>query len=233
MIFGYNTDVKTEDVVYHVQTEDRGEKHPVIDSVIYMKGRIVDRRRTSYQPGETTPDQLQEMVKGQHRELVEAIRGGTYVPPEQAPAPTAAAAEKHQAPAPAAAAEKQQSPAPAAAAEKQQSPAPPAPVAQPAPSPPALELTNASEIEQDGRLLFRLRLCDRASGQPLPGAVVRAVLAPGEEQEARGEATTSAEGMAEVGFEPPSAEGGVVLFQAAAGGVSEVVKFRLLRSPEQ
>ena len=62
MIFGYNTDVKSGDVVYHVQTEDRGEKNPVIDSVIYVKGRIVDRRRTPYQPGQVTPDKLQEMV---------------------------------------------------------------------------------------------------------------------------------------------------------------------------
>ncbi len=132
MIFGYNTDVKAGDTVYHVQTEDRGEKNPVIDSVIYMGGRIVDRRRTAYQPGETKPEQLQEMVKQQHRELVEAIRGETYVPPEKPP--------------------------PQAAPAKRPAPAPSAPVST------ALELTNAGDIEQDGRLLFRLQIRDRANG---------------------------------------------------------------------
>ena len=195
MIFGYNTDVKAGDTVYHVQTEDRGEKHPVIDSVIYRGGRIVDRRRTSYQPGETTPEQLQEMVKRQHRELVEAIRGGTYVPPEKPP--------------------------------------PRASAKQPPPASPALELTNARDIEQDGQLLFQLRVRDRANGQPLSDTLVRAVLAPGEVQETRGETTTSAEGIAEIRFDSPAAKEGVVLFHAAAGGTSEVLKFRLLRHPEE
>lgn len=92
MIFGYNTDVKSGDTVYHVQTEDRGEKNPVIDSVIYVKGRIIDRRRTQYEPTATRSERLQEMVKQQHRELVEAIRGGTYVPPEEGSPPAAAVA---------------------------------------------------------------------------------------------------------------------------------------------
>ena len=79
MIFGFNTDVTGKDAVYHVQTEDRGAKHPVIDSIIYLSGRIVDRRRTSYDPGEVPPAQIEEMVRKQHKELVEAIRAGTFV----------------------------------------------------------------------------------------------------------------------------------------------------------
>ena len=80
MIFGFNTDVPGKDAVYHVQTEDRGEKNPVIDSIIYVGGKIVDRRRTPYVPSEVTPELLSEMVRKQHRELVEAIRTGTFVP---------------------------------------------------------------------------------------------------------------------------------------------------------
>ena len=80
MIFGYNTDVQAPSGVYHVQTEDRGEKNPVIDSVIYVKGQILDKRRTKYVPGEVTPEQLKEMVKNQHRELVDSIKAGTFVP---------------------------------------------------------------------------------------------------------------------------------------------------------
>ena len=80
MIFGFNTDVDGKDAVYHVQTEDRGEKNPVIDSIIYIKGKIVDRRRTPYVPSEVTTAQIEEMVRHQHRELVEAIRSGSYSP---------------------------------------------------------------------------------------------------------------------------------------------------------
>lgn len=90
MIFGFNTDVAGKDGSYHVQTEDRGPKHPVIDSIIYMGGgKIVDRRRTDYDPAEVTQKQIEEMVRKQHKELVDAIRSGTYVRPaaeEQKPA---------------------------------------------------------------------------------------------------------------------------------------------------
>ena len=80
MIFGYNTDVKAGEDTYHVQTEDRGEKHPVIDSVIYHKGRILDRKRTPYVPTEVSPEQVKSMVTNQHRVLVESIRSGAFVP---------------------------------------------------------------------------------------------------------------------------------------------------------
>ncbi|OFW27748.1 MAG: hypothetical protein A3J28_00465 [Acidobacteria bacterium RIFCSPLOWO2_12_FULL_60_22] len=80
MIFGFNTDVTGKDAVYHVQTEDRGAKHPVIDSIIYLSGRIVDRRQTSYDPSQVIPAQIEEMVRKQHKELVDAIRAGTFVP---------------------------------------------------------------------------------------------------------------------------------------------------------
>ena len=82
MIFGFNTEAVGKDGVYHVQTEDRGAKNPVIDSMIYMGGKIVDRRRTPYVPSELSTAQIEEMVRKQHKELVDAIRSGTYVRPE-------------------------------------------------------------------------------------------------------------------------------------------------------
>ena len=85
MIFGFNTDVAGKDGSYHVQTEDRGPKHPVIDSIIYMGGgKIVDRRRTEYDPADVTQKQIEEMVRRQHKELVDAIRSGAYVRPSAA-----------------------------------------------------------------------------------------------------------------------------------------------------
>jgi hypothetical protein len=206
MIFGYNTDVKSGNTVYHVQTEDRGEKNPVIDSVIYVKGQIVERRRTPYDLAQTAPERLQEMVKQQHRSLVDAIRGGNYAPP---------GAEETAAPAPA--------PAAVAAA---------APAAAPAPAAcePAIELLNAADIESAGRLLFRVLVRQGPGGGPLAGAAVEGILQCGEGADARAQAAASDDGVAEIVFEPPQAGSADVLFCAAAAGLRSIVKYRLSRA---
>ncbi len=206
MIFGYNTDVKSGNTVYHVQTEDRGERNPVIDSVIYVKGRIVDRRRTPYQPGESSAERLQEMVKQQHRELVDSIRSGTYMLPE-------------------AAANQETVAMPAVAVVPKAGDGAPAKVE--APVVLSLELTNARDVEKDGRLQFRLRVLDRGNGRPLAGAVVRAVLDPGAQREARRQASASSDGTADIRFDASGREDLTVLFQATAEDGVEFLKFRL------
>lgn len=80
MIFGFNTDVPASGKTYHVQTEDRGAKNPVVDSIIYLGGKIVDRVRTPYDPARSTQDEVETLVRNQHRELVESIRSGTFTP---------------------------------------------------------------------------------------------------------------------------------------------------------
>ncbi|OFV99612.1 MAG: hypothetical protein A3F68_08320 [Acidobacteria bacterium RIFCSPLOWO2_12_FULL_54_10] len=83
MIFGFNTDVAGKDGVYHVQTEDRGEKHPVVDTIIYVKGKIVHRQQTKYAPGELSKTDIEEMVRRQHKEWVETIRAGQFASQSQ------------------------------------------------------------------------------------------------------------------------------------------------------
>jgi hypothetical protein len=80
MIFGFNTDVPANGKTYHVQTEDRGAKNPVIDSIIYLGGKIVDRVRTPYDFANSTQEQIEALVRSQHRELVDSIRWGTFTP---------------------------------------------------------------------------------------------------------------------------------------------------------
>ncbi len=82
MITGFNTDVKQGDTVYHVQTEDKGANNPLILSLIYVKGTILDAFRTRYQDFlqseaflETT---LQKILEFQHRQIVGAIKRGKY-----------------------------------------------------------------------------------------------------------------------------------------------------------
>jgi len=48
MLFGHNSNVKVGETVYHVQTEDRGTSHAVIDTMVYHSGRVLHRRANSY-----------------------------------------------------------------------------------------------------------------------------------------------------------------------------------------
>jgi len=89
---GFNTDVRVGDQVFHVQTEDRGPSHPVIDTAIYQHGRILHRRTTSYDhltvSVEFGEDALHERVAAQHRGVIEDLRSGVLA------AEIAAAAEQ-------------------------------------------------------------------------------------------------------------------------------------------
>ncbi len=80
MSSGFNTDVKVGEHVFHVQTEDRGPNHPIIDTVVYQQGRILHRRASNYEQGaDAVPfsaAELRRRVEEQHRAVIEAIRSG-------------------------------------------------------------------------------------------------------------------------------------------------------------
>ncbi|MCL4522721.1 MAG: hypothetical protein M1453_02310 [Acidobacteria bacterium] len=95
VIFGFNTDLRVGSVVYHVQTEDRGDVNPVIDTTIYSKGRILHRRVNSYkefrESPEFNPTALRERLEVQHRAIIDELRSGALafeaVPAAAAPSP--------------------------------------------------------------------------------------------------------------------------------------------------
>src|SRR5271155_1693310 len=80
MSSGFNTDVKVGEHVFHVQTEDRGPNHPIIDTVVYQNGRILHRRASNYEQGTDaapfTAEELRRRVEEQHRSVIEALRSG-------------------------------------------------------------------------------------------------------------------------------------------------------------
>ena len=41
MITGFNTDVKHKNRVFHIQTEDKGEDNPYVESLVYVGGEIL------------------------------------------------------------------------------------------------------------------------------------------------------------------------------------------------
>lgn len=79
MITGFNTDVPHEGHVYHVQTEDRGKDNPVLESLVYIGGTIVAKKRTPYpQPlnEEAGHEALASLLKRQHQVIIAAIKAG-------------------------------------------------------------------------------------------------------------------------------------------------------------
>jgi hypothetical protein len=85
MLTGFNTDVNHEGKTFHVQTEDKGESNPVIETLIYEGGQILASRRQDYaeQAGSgMSRETLVALMERQHQAVVRDIRLGKYDPPE-------------------------------------------------------------------------------------------------------------------------------------------------------
>jgi hypothetical protein len=86
MLTGFNTDVRHDERTFHVQTEDRGDENPIIETLIYEGGRILDARRRDYADlagNGLTRERLSELIERQHQNVVRDIRLGKYDPPER------------------------------------------------------------------------------------------------------------------------------------------------------
>ncbi len=99
MIFGFNTDIRHEETVYHVQSEAR-EAEQLLQTQVFVRGRCIGKRAFSYASGieqlesgdqsflpaevnEGTnidginKDQYKEkLLRDQHRQVLDAIREG-------------------------------------------------------------------------------------------------------------------------------------------------------------
>ncbi|HKF44790.1 MAG TPA: hypothetical protein VKG01_16955 [Thermoanaerobaculia bacterium] len=85
MITGYNTDVPHNKRVFHVQTEDKGDATPEIESLVYVGGEILATQRTSYaEVVESGRDDrvIQEMLERQHRTVIASIQQGRFDGPD-------------------------------------------------------------------------------------------------------------------------------------------------------
>ncbi len=76
-IFGFNTDTKVGDTVYHVQSEAR-ENDLLLQTQVFVKGHCIGKRASSYaertvQPGFSI-ELMHELLKAQHRMMLEAVR---------------------------------------------------------------------------------------------------------------------------------------------------------------
>jgi hypothetical protein len=78
-IFGFNTDVKHADVVYHVQSEAR-QNDLLLQTLVFVKGQCMGKQAFSYakelsHPGFST-EAMHELLKTQHKTVLDAIQQG-------------------------------------------------------------------------------------------------------------------------------------------------------------
>jgi hypothetical protein len=79
MIFGFNTDVKQGDTVYHVQSEAR-ENELILQTQVFVRGRCIGKRATPYAErlaqGDFTDQHKEQILRDQHRLVLDSIREG-------------------------------------------------------------------------------------------------------------------------------------------------------------
>src|ERR1700738_1484869 len=79
MIFGFNTDVKHAETIYHVQSEAR-ESELKLQTQVFVRGRCVGKTAVSYaaSAGQApfADTEKEQRLREQHRQVLDAIREG-------------------------------------------------------------------------------------------------------------------------------------------------------------
>ncbi len=213
MIFGFNTDIKFNDTVYHVQSEAR-KAEKLLQTQVFVRGRCIGKKATSYAELEKAPDftedHMHDMLKTQHRGMLDGIRDGKLNEmlgldangqPLPAPAPAAAMAA---------------APAPEAAAA-------PAPVGM------AIQWTNADAVYDQCSVVMKLVVTDNGAG--VEGAQLTSRLNIANDAPIYSQAVTDASGKAEIKIflDENALREAAVLVQAKAGERVATKKFVLRR----
>jgi hypothetical protein len=84
VITGFNTDIKHNEKVYHIQTEDKGLQNPYIESLVYVGGEILASKKTSYAEqvkGGVDEKWIGSLMEQQHRTMIAAIKRGRFDTP--------------------------------------------------------------------------------------------------------------------------------------------------------
>jgi len=217
MIFGFNTDIRHQDTVYHVQSEAR-EGEQLLQTQVFVRGRCIGKRAISYASilapsGQTTADQnanrtgasqdladqekdrqqekdqqKEKMLRDQHREVLDAIREGRLDSVlDKRDAPEALAAIKEL----------------------------------------DLEWTNADSVHSSGTLIMNLRVTE--GGDPIQGARLTFRFARPNAAPYYAQILTDAAGNAEmrIQVDESSLPDASVLVQASFAGRTATRKFQL------
>lgn len=216
MLFGHNTDVHFEGTMLHVQTEDRGAAHALIDTSVYHKGRVLHRRTNNYfdlLPLDPDREQLlRKRIDEQHRTIVEGIRSGAL----QITLPAVAVAV-----------------APAAAATKTAAPATASGAASPAQGVSdtaalSLELINGKTWLQGKRAYLQVVVRRKENRKVAAGALVTARVEGGDRRAEISELSDST-GLARLEFSIPDVIGeeSCLVIEAMLGKLKGQIRFQM------
>lgn len=211
MVFGHNTNLKVGNITFHLQTEDRGESHGLIDTTVYYHGRVLHRRSNSYFDllplNEDREQALKLRLDEQHRTVIEEIRSGAL---QLSIPPLVDASHPAEKPVPANAAQAQQ------ATERRKL---------------QLELTNAKSWLSGRHAKLQVSVREE-NGQPVLGAQIRVEI-EGSENGTAHLGQTGAQGQAQIEFDMPrinSQEAALVIHAENSSGEGQL-RFALRAKP--
>jgi hypothetical protein len=206
MIFGFNTDIKHADTVYHVQSEAR-QAEQLLQTQVFVRGRCIGKHANSYAQhhsrADFSDDLMHELLKEQHRTVIDSIRNGTLDELLLGHAATPASNPK---------------PAESAGSPESQF---------------TLEFLNPDALAADGAVVLRFRVAENSSC--VSGAkLISKLSAPALSEPLFTQATTGSDGVGELriplnGTTPDEAS---VLVQATLDGRTATRKF-ILRPRQQ
>lgn len=199
MLLGHNSNVTVAGTTFHVQTEEGGPVHALIDTTVYFHGHVLHRRTNNYfDLLPLDPDReraLKFRVSEQHRSIVEEIRSGKLT--LAVPADEKAAAPKG------------------------------GPDSSSASNPLRLELLNAKSWLTGKRALLQVAVRDQAN-HAVAGVTVTAKV-EGAAQPAEFSAGTGSSGHAQFEFDMPrlSGTGAALVIEASNGSAQAHLRFQL------
>lgn len=206
MLFGHNTNVTVADKTYHVQTEDRGTGHAILETTVYWGGRVMHRRTNSY--GDLLPldpkreQALKSRLDEQHEKVLEELRSGSLKFVYQGVASSGAAR-------------------------------PAAPVAGAQARSISLELLNGKAWLASGRATLQVAVRAKENGAAIPGARVIARI-DGAATPTEFSTATGAEGRAQLAFDMPRLSGAepALVIEARYGESQGILRFQLRAKPK-
>jgi len=211
MVFGHNTNIKLGAVIFHVQTEDRGESRALIDTTVYFKGKVLHRRTNNYYDLLPLDEDRRQAMKlrldEQHRAVLEEIRSGEL----QLAIPHSMQAPAAEVSLPSFSVEQ------VAVPRADQGVGEPPRKKEPVVSEPhklVLELANASSWLKGRRATLELTVREER-GEPVANARVRVEI-EGANGRAAYKAETGADGRAQIDFEMPRISGNDAAFMIRA-----------------
>ena len=81
MIFGFNTDIKHDGTVYHVQSEAR-QQEKLLQTQVFLRGRCIGKHASNYGDGSSASgdapaeSQIEQLLREQHKLVSDAVKEG-------------------------------------------------------------------------------------------------------------------------------------------------------------